>query len=184
MATAAESFSPEDTRPLKVFFQDEGRFGRISDLFSCWAPDGVRPVIQAQIIRQYTHIFSAVCPNDGESFSLILPYADSEAMEIFLAELSKQYSQYRLVLVMDQAAWHRTSNLKRFENVRIIYQPAHSPELNPVEHLWEHIREKFLRNAYWTSMELLESMLEKILVKVEKSKAIIQSLAGFHWAII
>ena len=144
----------------------------------------MRPVIQAQIIRQYTHIFSAVCPNDGESFSLILPYADSEAMEIFLAELSKQYSQYRLVLVMDQAAWHRTSNLKKFESVRIIYQPAHSPELNPVEHLWEHIREKFFRNAYWTSMELLESVLEEILIKVEKSKAIIQSLVGFHWAII
>ena len=141
-------------------------------------------MIPAQIIRQYTHIFSAVCPNDGESFSLILPYADSETMEMFLAELSKQYSQHRLVLVMDQASWHRTSNLNRFENVRIVYQPPHSPELNPVEHLWEHIREKFLRNAYWTSMELLESMLEEILVKVEKSKAVIQSLVGFHWAII
>lgn len=184
MATAAESFSPEDSRPLKLFFQDEARFGRISDLFSCLAPDGVRPVIQAQIIRQYTHIFGAVCPNDGESFSLILPYADSGAMEIFLGELSRQYSQYRLVLVMDQAAWHRTSNLMKFENIRIIYQPPHSPELKPVEHLWEHIREKFLRNAYWTSMELLESTLEEILIKVEKSKAIIQSLVGFHWAII
>ncbi|MGC8490893.1 MAG: IS630 family transposase [Syntrophobacteraceae bacterium] len=167
-----------------MFFQDEARFGRISDLFSCWAPEGMRPVIQAQIIRQYTHVFGAVCPNDGESFSLILPYADSEAMEMFLAELSKQYDQYRLVLVMDQASWHRTPNLLKFENIRIIYQPPHSPELNPAEHLWEHIREKFLRNAYWTSMELLEAALEAALIEVEKSKSTIQSLVGFHWAII
>jgi transposase len=184
VATAGESFPPEDSRPLKVFFQDEARFGRISDLFSCWAPKGLRPIVHAQIIRQYTHIFSAVCPNDGESFSLILPYADSEAMETFMKKLAEEYSQYRLVLVMDQAAWHRTSNLKRFENIRIIYLPPYSPEVNPVEHLWEHIRERFLRHASWPSMDNLEDLLERILNLVEKSRQIIQNLVGFHWTIV
>ncbi len=169
---------------MKVFFQDEARFGRISNLFSCWAPEGVRPVVQAQIIRQYTHIFSAVCPHDGESFSLILPYADSESMEIFMEGLSEQYSQHRLILVMDQAAWHRTSNLKKFANIRIIYLPPYSPEVNPTEHLWEHIREKYLRNGFWLSMETLEDMLERALVLVEKSKQIVQSLVGFHWTLV
>ncbi len=169
---------------MKVFFQDEARFGRISNLFSCWAPEGVRPVVQAQIIRQYTHIFSAVCPHDGESFSLILPYADSESMEIFMEGLSEQYSQHRLILVMDQAAWHRTSNLKKFANIRIIYLPPYSPEVNPTEHLWEHIREKYLRNGFWLSMETLEDMLERALVLVEKSKQIVQGLVGFHWTLV
>jgi transposase len=167
-----------------VFFQDEARFGRISDLFGCWAPEGVRPVVQAQIIRQYTHVFSAVCPHDGESFSLILPYADSEAMEIFMERLSEQYSEYRLILVMDQAAWHRTSNLKKFENIRIIYIPPYSPEVNPAEHLWEHIREKYLRNSSWLSMNALADVLENALVLVEKSKQIIQGLVGFHWTLV
>jgi transposase len=184
VATASQSFPPEDIRPLKVFFQDEARFGRISALFSCWAPAGVRPVIPAQIIRQYTYAFSAVCPHDGESFSLIMPYADSEAMEIFMKRMSEQYSQYRLVLVMDQAAWHRTSNLKKFGSIRIIYLPPYSPEVNPAEHLWEHIREKYLRHGSWLSMHTLEDMLEKALVRVEKSKQIIQKLVGFHWAIV
>jgi transposase len=167
-----------------VFFQDEARFGRISDLFSCWAPEGVRPIMQAQIIRQYTYVFGAVCPHDGESFSLILPYADSEAMEIYMKGLSEQYSQYRLILVMDQAAWHRTDNLKKFENIRIIYLPPYSPEVNPAEHLWEHIREKYLRNGSWLSMEVLEDLLEESLRLVEKSKQIIQGVVGFHWAIV
>jgi transposase len=184
VATASQSFPPEDVRPLKVFFQDEARFGRISELFSCWAPAGVRPVVQAQIIRQYTYVFSAVCPHDGESFSLILPYADSAAMEIFMEGLSEQYSQYRLILVMDQAAWHRTSNLNRFKNIRIIYLPPYSPEVNPAEHLWEHIREKYLRHGSWLSMDTLEDKLEKALVLVQKSKQIIQGLVGFNWALI
>jgi hypothetical protein len=51
-------------------------------------------------------------------------------------------------MVMDQAAWHRTSDIDGFENIRIIYQPPYSPELNPVEHLWEYIREKnYMRNC-------------------------------------
>ena len=105
-------------------------------------------------------------------------------MEIFMEGLSEQYSQHRLILVMDQAAWHRTSNLKKFANIRIIYLPPYSPEVNPTEHLWEHIREKYLRNGFWLSMETLEDMLESALVLVEKSKQIVQGLVGFHWTLV
>ena len=85
---------------------------------------------------------------------------------------------------MDQAAWHRTSNPRKFENIRIIYQPPYLPEVNPVEHLREHIREKHLRNECRPSLDSLENMLEKIVKLLEKSKDIIRKLVGFHWAII
>ena len=116
-AAAAKRFGSDDTRPVKLFFQDEGRFGRMSNLASCWAPEGIRPHLEHQIVRQYTHVFSAVCPEDGESFSLTLPYADTEAMTIFLEAFSKEYSKYRVVIIMDQAAWHKLGNLCRHENI-------------------------------------------------------------------
>lgn len=184
MEAAAQDFSPGDDRPVKIFFEDEGRFGRISEIFSCWAPSGMRPVVKAQIVREYTHVFSAVCPHDGESFSLILPYADTESMKIFMRELSKEYKDYRLIMVMDQAAWHRSGELDAFENIRIIYQPPYSPELNPVEHLWEHLREKYLRNYFWLAMQTLEDVLEKSIKLIEQSKSVIQKLVGFHWALV
>jgi hypothetical protein len=184
VAAAAESFPAEDPRPLKTFFQDEGRFGRMGDPARCWAPEGLRPVVKTQRVREYTQVFSAVCPNDGQSFSLILPFADTPAMQLFLEELSQQFKHYRLVLVMDQAAWHRSRELGEFENIRILFQPSHSPELNPVEHLWEHIREKYLRNESWSSMEELEQELERILKRIVESAETIQSLIGFHWAIL
>ena len=141
-------------------------------------------MVNTQIVREYTHVFSAVCPHDGDSFSLILPHADTEAMKIFLEELSRGYKDYRLILVMDQAAWHRAKNLQEFQNIRILYQPPYCPEVNPVEHLWEYIREKFLRNCLWFSMERLEDALEQILIKIKGAKHIIQELVGFHWAIV
>ena len=183
MGTAAQSFAAQDQRPLKLLFQDEGRFGRSADPDNCWAPDGLRPQVKAQFIREYTHVFSAVCPRDGQSFSLILPYADTEAMQIFLKQLSRRFRRYRVVLVLDGAAWHRSQPLGAFDNIRLLFQPAYSPELNPVEHLWEHLREKYLRNSVWNTLEALETELVRILQEVSQSKSVLQSLVGFHWAI-
>lgn len=181
MDAASKKFGRNDKRPLKLFFQDEGRFGRIDTLVGCWAPSGVRPYLEQQIIRQYTHVFSAVCPRDGETFSLILPYADTEAMTIFLAELSKTYAHNRVVIVMDGAAWHKSKNLATFENIRIIFQPPYSPELNPVEHLWEHIREKYFWNRSWNSIKELEETLSIALAEVSAAKDVVRSFSAFHW---
>jgi transposase len=87
-------------------------------------------------------------------------------------------------MVMDQAAWHRTSDIDEFENIRIIYQPPYSPELNPVEHLWEYIRENHLRTCIWSTMEALEHALERILKTIMESAETIRSIVGFHWAIL
>ncbi len=105
-------------------------------------------------------------------------------MKIFLHECSKQLKEYRVIMVMDGAAWHKESRLDEFENIRIIHLPPYSPELNPVEHLWEHIREKYLRNFFWSSMEELGKKLESILREISNTAKNIQSLVGFKWAII
>jgi hypothetical protein len=181
---ATEKFSTSDVRPVKVLFQDEGRFGRISDPGHCWAPKDIRPTVPAHIVREYTHAFSAVCPHSGESFSLILPYADTEAMQIFLKECSLYFKEYRIIMVMDRAAWHRSNDIGEYENIRVLHQPSYSPELNPVEHLWEYIRENYLKNCIWSTLDELELKLESILKNIMECAESIRTLVGFHWAII
>lgn len=117
MATAKQSFFQEDKRPLKLLFQDEARFGRISDPAHCWDPKRLRPVVPTQIIREYTYVFSAVCPHDGESLSLILPYANTEAMKIFLKGCSEHFKGYRLVMIIDKAAWHTSKHIGMYNNI-------------------------------------------------------------------
>lgn len=183
MAASVRTFAEEDTRPLKVFFQDEARFGRMSNPARCWAPAGFRPIVPMQRVREYTYIYGAVCPADGDSFSLILPSANTEMMTLYLREFSLFYKDYRIVMVMDGAPWHKAKDLETFENIRIVFQPSYSPELNPAEHLWEHLRENYLQNGFWTSMGELEKVLMKALIAISYNKEIIQSLAGFHWAV-
>ena len=72
-------------------FQVEGRFGRISDGRNCWAPLPVRPSIGSQIIREYVYAYVAVCPQDGQMASMILPWVDTKLMSLFLAHTAAQF---------------------------------------------------------------------------------------------
>ena len=82
-------------------------------------PAGTRAVVGKQLIRQYTYAYTAVCPETGETYSLILPYADSDSMSIFLEKLSEHYSQNRIIMVMDNASWHSAKSMLGIKNYTI-----------------------------------------------------------------
>ena len=133
--------------------EDEGCFGRLSIPRRAWAPPGVRPHAPQQRIREYTYVYAAVAPAEGKMTSLILPSADTEMMNLFLEHVSKTYEKYFVVIQVDQASWHGAKDLRIPDNIRLIAQPAYSPELNPVEHIWEDLREKQLANLALPSLD-------------------------------
>lgn len=149
----------DDRRPVLIMAQDEGRFGRVSRPRACWAPPGVRPTAPCQLVREFVQVFAAVAPHTGELLCLILPTADTAMMNLFLAYVSQSLREYFIVMQLDQAGWHHSRSLQVPENIRLIEQPAHGPELNPVEHLWEEVREKYLHNWAFSSLDLLEEQL-------------------------
>lgn len=164
-------------------FQDEGRFGRITDPSRCWAPQGIRPDVAHQIVREYTYAFAAVCPHDGTMDSLILPEVNTLMMSLFLEEVSNRHSEEFILMIMDQAGWHKAKELKIPANMRIIWLPAYSPQCNPVEHLWDEIREKWFDNKAFDSLDAVEDMLITALSTLESDKNRVLRLAGFNWLI-
>lgn len=149
MATRAK----EDNREVLILVQDEGRFGRISRPTRCWAPLPFRPVVGAQIVREYIYMYAAVCPKNGQLSALILPDANTEMMSLFLEKVALDFKNYFVVMQVDGAAWHRSKDLVVPSNIRLIKQPAYSPELNPVEHIWDDIREKEFANRVHDSID-------------------------------
>jgi hypothetical protein len=122
-------------RPVIIMAQDEGRFGRITDIRSCWALKEIRPEVPKQVVRTFVYVYAAVCMASGRMTSLILPYANTAMMNLFLEEISREVKGYFVIMLVDGAGWHRSHGLRIPENRRLIQQPSHSPELNPVEHL-------------------------------------------------
>jgi len=116
-------------------FQDEGRFGLLGTPRRCWAPARLRPVVGARLQRQYIYAFGAVSPHDEAMDSLVLPWVNTETMSPFLAEVAQRHASEFVLMVMDQAGWHIAGDLVVPENMRRLFLPPYSPELNPAEHL-------------------------------------------------
>ncbi len=147
----------------------------------CWGPPKQRPIVALQRIREYMYVFAANNPWTGETYSLIFPLCNTDAMQLFLEGFSRQYSDYNNIMIVDRAAWHVTNKIQSFDNIKFIYLPAGSPELNPTEHLWEHIREKYFGNHVYSSLSEVEEEMITILQKIAHDKGTIKNLTGFHW---
>lgn len=162
-------------------FQDEARFGRISEGAKCWALGGVRPLVGAQIVRQYTYAYAALSPIDGVMDSFILPDMYTDTLSIFLTKVAERHRKEFIVMVLDGAPCHRSGTLVVPANLRLVEQPSYSPELNPVEHLWEEMREKWFANKTFDNMSTVIKTLMTSLRSLEESPQRIQSFSGFNW---
>lgn len=141
----------------------------------------MRPEVNTQLIREYEYAFAAVSPQDGTLDTLVLPAVNAEAMSVFLAEVSRRHRDELLLLVLDGAGWHRAKRLQVPANMRLIFLPPWSPQLNPVEHVWDEVREKWFANRVFASMESVEDQLVTALATLEADAPRVTSLTGFAW---
>jgi DDE superfamily endonuclease len=162
-------------------FEDEARFGRLSEPHRCWTPKEIRPTVPAQIGREYEYVYAAVSPHDGVLDRLVLPTVNTEAMGLFLAAVSARHAAAFMVMVLDGAGWHKAKRLPLPAHRRLIPVPPWSPQLNPAEHVWDELREKWFINRQFTSLEQLEQQRIAGRAALEVDLPRITSLTGFDW---
>jgi hypothetical protein len=138
---------------------DEGRFGRLSRPRRCWAPKPLRPTVPRRISREFGSVFAPVGARLGRLTAWVLPTANTGMRALFLAHLAQECREYFIVLPVERAGWHLTPRLAVPDNIRLLPQPAGSPELNPPEHSWDELREKALPNIAFSSLPPLGNKL-------------------------
>ena len=110
-----------------------------------WAKKGSRPRMERDQRHTSAYIFGAVCPARDKGAALVMPEANTEAMELHLKEISKAVSEgAHAVIIIDGAGWHTTNALKVPENMSLLPLPPYSPELNPQENIWQYLRQNYL----------------------------------------
>jgi len=139
--------------------------------------------VPAQLVREYTYVFAAACPLDGGLDSLILPEVNAEAMSLFLHEVSQRHLDEAILMFLDGAGWHKARRLEIPVNIRLVPLPPYSPQLNPVEHLWDEIREKWFPNKVFRNLDAVEDTLMEALVALENNPSRVRSLTDFDWII-
>jgi transposase len=153
-------------------FEDEARFGRMSSPIRCWAPSGCRPEVPTHRVREYTHVFGCVCPQDGELISLILPHADTAAMSLYLAEVARRHPQEHILMFMDRAGWHQAKALVVPDNLTVDWLPPYSPQCNPQELVWREVRRRPFGNHDFDSMTAASTSWSPHLLKSSPSPAL------------
>jgi transposase len=164
-------------------FEDEATFGRISDCRRCWCRFPQRPLVRKMISRQYTYVFGAVSPLDGQFDTLLLPQVNAACMQLFLDEVAQRHSQDNIIMVLDGAGWHTAHDLIAPPNMKLLKLPPYSPELNPVEHLWDELREKHFHNRIFASLNAVEQHLCEALRAFEQDAERIKSICAWPWII-
>ena len=130
---------------VELWFMDEARVGQKGGVTHVWYQKGVRPRGVRQQGFSSAYLFGAVCPERGEGVALVLPEVSTAAMGVFLAELARAVpAGTHAALVLDGAGWHVSDDLTVPANLTLIHPPPYSPELNPVERVWEYLRDRWL----------------------------------------
>jgi hypothetical protein len=141
-------------KPVEIWFQDEARIGQKNGLVRQWARRGTRPIQPADQRYESAYLFGAICPARGVGAALALPFANTEAMQLHIEEISATVARgAHAVLLLDRAGWHTTGNLNLPKNITLIFLPSWSPELNPVENIWQFLRANFLSNRVFNTYD-------------------------------
>ena len=137
------------SKPIELWWQDEARIGQQGSLTRIWARRGSRPTAPRDQRYQSAYLFGAVCPDRGVGAGLVLPRANVHAMNLHLQEISTLVSPGAFaVLTLDGAGWHQAGDrLMVPDNIALLHLPPYSPELNPVENVWEFLRHNDLREV-------------------------------------
>ena len=160
-------------------FQDEAGFGRINKPKYCWCEKGTRPSVPCHHIREYRYVYGAVEPLTGENCFVVMPYCNTDCMNIFLEELSNTFPRDKIVLACDGAAWHKSKTLKIPENIELIFIPPYTPEMNPIEQIWKEIRKIGFKNEVFQTLQKVVDRLCDTICSL--SNDTIKSITGRDW---
>jgi len=167
-----------------LWWQDEARVGQQGSLTYVWADKGSRPRAPRDQRYDWAYLFGAVCPGRGVGAALVRPSVSTEAMNLHLAEISTQVAVgAHAVITLDGAGWHQTGGKLRLpENVSLLPLPPYSPELNPVENVWQFLRQNHLANrVFETYTDIVDACCDAWNALMHSPNTI-KSIASRKWA--
>ncbi len=161
----------------------EARIGQKNKLTRRWAKRGTRPRAPHDQRTEWAYIFGAICPAKGKGAGLVMPYCDTQAMQAHLAEISTGVDPgAHAVIILDQAGWHLSAKLNIPDNITLMPLPPRAPELNPVENIWQFMRDNWLSDQIFTSYNDIVTICCEAWNKLIEQPWSIMSIGTRKWA--
>ncbi len=148
-----------------------------------WAPIGERPIAIGHHRFEWLYVIAFVEPVTGKTVWQVASGIDKKLFELLLADFAKTAgvgASKRIVITIDNAGWHGPENLKVPDGLRLVYQPPHSPELQPAECLWTLVDEPLL-NRYFETLEELDKTVGDRCLALTEQHNVVRDRTLFHW---
>jgi transposase len=155
-------------------------------LTKVWTLRGVRPIVPAAGVNQRLCVYGAMNWRTGQTHYLVHPKKNAQQFHDFLRQLLEFHSERKLVLVIDNASYHRTRAVLTLledhaDHVLVVWLPRYSPELNLIEGLWGYLKRSSLNNYFFGSVESLERAIVDTFADLNQNPQTTLSLA-YHSA--
>lgn len=172
-------------KAVEVWAQDEARLGLKPITRRVWWRKGCRPGSCGRAKYEWLYVYGFARPRTGETFTVILPRVKvermAEALEAFAAHADPGGGKI-LVVVLDNAGWHRAKRLAVPGNVRLHFLPPCTPELQPVEPFWALVREAVANDTFDRLADLKRRVVRRC-KRLAVDLATVKGVVGFHWAV-
>ncbi len=165
-------------QPIRLFFQDESRFGLMLEARRRITARGRKPLSPVSYVFAYYYLYAVVEPLTGANFFLEMPALNGLCFQVFLDEFAKHYAKSFNVVILDNGAFHKAKHLMIPDNVLLLFLPPYCPELNPVERLWQDIKKAIRFGAFEDLWALKE---EEAQIVRRYSEAEVASLTGYGY---
>lgn len=162
---------------MNLYFQDEARFGLMTYLGSMITARAVVPIVNYKQEFKNTYLYGSYSPIDGDSIVCEINCVTSKAFEAYLEQLSKHRPNQFKIVVIDNARFHATQNIKIPDNIKLLNIPPYSPELNPCEQIWRYIKDRF-KNKSFNSLDDIKQWLQLFVQNMNTD--LIKSIVGNH----
>jgi transposase len=163
---------------VRIFCEDESRFGLLPIQRRRITVSGVKPMGPVQYQFENFYVYGTVEPTTGESFFLELPYLNTANFQIFLNEFADHYQDTLNIVLMDNGSCHKAKSLMIPSNVVCLFLPPYSPELNPIERLWQDMKAQLA----WVLAAQIDELEHRVALIIRQySKAALQSLTSYPY---
>ena len=163
---------------LRYWCEDETRLGLKTIQRRRLTLKGIKPVCQVQWQYKTFYLYGVIEPQSGESFFFEFCHLDTICFEKFLELFSQTYPEDLHIIQLDNGSFHSSLHLNLPDNIILLFQPSHTPQVNPIERLWEEIK-KELSWELFDSLEGLRVAVEEIIAKL--SQKMIASVTGWDF---
>lgn len=168
---------------IELWFFDEHRVGLKQILRKVWVQVGSRPIAMVSHRYEWLYVYGFVKPQTGETLWYLIPRVNTKLLNLVYESFAKdaKLSETRKVLLVeDNAGWHRSKKATIPAGITVEFLPAYSPELQPAERLWTLVDEPLV-NEYFETIEDIEEVLVLRCNVLSNMKAEIKSLTHYHW---